>query len=86
MRKKWVSLMENTSRNNLRHQNTSTEWALKQICSTLSCKESYHFSSLAKTVAITIPERDRSAIKSYQNKQKHPQKRGLKCTTNDIIK
>ena len=29
MRKKWVSLKEKLSRNNLKQQHASTEWALK---------------------------------------------------------
>ena len=39
MRKKWISLNEFLSRNNLKQQYTSTEWALKKICATIHCKE-----------------------------------------------
>ena len=39
MRKRWDNLKENLSRNNLKQQYASTEWALKQTCATINCEE-----------------------------------------------
>ena len=53
--KKWVSLKVNLSRNNLKQQYTSSEWALKQIFATINCEEYLTTSSFAK-IAYIIPE------------------------------
>ena len=52
--KKWVSLKENLSRNNLKQQYTSTKWALKQICTTINCEICPIITSFSK-IAYTIP-------------------------------
>ena len=54
VRKKWVNLKKNLSRNNLRQQYTSTEWALKQICITINCEVCPIIRSFAK-ITYVIP-------------------------------
>ena len=54
MRKKWASLKENLSRNNLKQQHRSTEWALKQICGTMNCEEYPIIGSFAKIAYIPV--------------------------------
>ena len=74
-RKKWVSLKENLTKNNLKQQYTSTEWALKQICPTINCEEYPTISSFAKiTYIIPVsnawPERSGSAIKRIKKNKR----------------
>ena len=52
VRKKLVSLKENLSRNNLKQQYASTEWALKQICTTINCEICRIISSFNKIASI----------------------------------
>ena len=66
MRRKWISLKENLSRNNLKQQKTATEWALRQI--SVNCNDYPIICSMAKIACIipvsnAWPERGGSAIK-----------------------
>ena len=68
-------MKENLSRNNLKQQHTSTEWALKQICAAINCEEYPIISSFA-TIAYIIPvskawpERGGSAIKRIKTNKR----------------
>ena len=79
MRKKWISLKENLSHNNLKQKSTATEWALKQICTSINCDEFPIICSLAKIayvipVSNAWPERGGSAIKRIKNNKRSTMK------------
>ena len=79
LRKKWISLKENLSHNNLKQQSTATEWALKQICASVNCDKFPTICSLAKIdfiipVSNAWPERDGSAIKRIKNNKRSTMK------------
>ena len=79
LRKKWISLKENLSHNNLKQQSTTTEWALKQICTSVNCDEFPIICSLAKIAYIipvsnAWPERGGSPIKRIKTNKRSTMK------------
>ena len=77
--KKWISLKENLSHNNLKQPSTTTEWALKQICTSVNCDEFPINCSLAKIAYIipvsnAWPERGGSAIKRIKTNKRSTMK------------
>ena len=79
VRKKWVNLKENLTRNNLKQQYASTERALKQICTTINCEICPIISSFTK-IAYIIP------VNNAWPKRGGSSKKRIKTSKRNILK